>query len=115
MVSTEQLDVSLNAPEQRRIIVLKQVRGHDHHAVKLIKFLHAHVTVLVDRGGQDSPLASRFEGVREDFASEPASLVHQLIDPLPKLVRVRVIAIAQDHDREVRCQVAVVGGDEAAP
>ncbi len=46
-----ELDVSLDTAKQRGIVVFKQVRRDDHHAVKAIQLLHQAVAVLVDAGG----------------------------------------------------------------
>ena len=46
-----EMNVPLDATEQRRVIVLEQVGGYDHHAIEAIHLLHEDVPILVDRRG----------------------------------------------------------------
>ena len=46
-----EFDVALDPSKQRGVVVLKQVRGNDHHAIEAIQFLHQTIAVLVDAGG----------------------------------------------------------------
>jgi hypothetical protein len=46
-----EFDMPLDAAQQRWVVVLEQVRGHDHHAIKPVQFLHQAIAVLVDARG----------------------------------------------------------------
>ncbi len=47
-VGKPEVDVALDAPQQGKVVVLKQVGGDDHHPIKLVQLLHQRVAVLVD-------------------------------------------------------------------
>ena len=49
-VGIAEFDVALDAAQQRGVIVLEQVRRHNHHAVESVQLLHQTVAVLVDGG-----------------------------------------------------------------
>ena len=69
-VGEAELDVALHPPEQGLVVVAEQVRGHDHHALEAVEFLHQDVAVLVDRRGagfvEADPLGEQAVGLVEE-------------------------------------------------
>ena len=46
-----EVDVALDAPQQRGVVVLESIGRYDHHAIKTVQLLHQRVAVLIDDGG----------------------------------------------------------------
>ena len=96
-VGKAELDVTLDAAQQGLVVTAEQVRGHDHHAIEAVEFLHQGVAVLVDRGGAGFIKA-------HPFGKQAVGLVEKenravMGRPLERLLDVlgRVAQVFRDH------------------
>ena len=96
-IGKAELNVALHAPEQSHVVVAEQVRGHDHHALEAVEFLHQDVSVLVDRGRarfiEADPLGEKAVGLVEK--EDRPVMGRPLEGPLDVLGR--VAQILRDH------------------
>jgi hypothetical protein len=78
-----EFDVTLDAAQQRGIVVFKQVRGHDHHTIEPVELLHQAVAVLVDAGGTASVLDNNINDNND--GSQPGGPGTPLYSPVVNL------------------------------